>query len=251
MKLNSKLVMLILGAGCFAIIYGCVATRADDAYQRKRAEARQRAAEPMPEAPNLTGVDQEIVRQGKILFNGKAVCFNCHGTNGDIRQVSNPAVLKLNPSPTDLREPSDKTTRQLELIIKYGIPETGMVAMQETLGLRDQDVTFLISYLLALRGQARPLSAIHEELSTASTSAEIVIYKICDDQALGDTSMKDACEHRLQRRHHDILIGRPPDIPTARYAEIQTSCGEKFGNDLDDVTRCYRLEYGITRQRMR
>jgi hypothetical protein len=251
MKQKSRFLLLILAVGCLAMLWGCVATQADETYRQRLEESRKRAAAPIPEAPNLTGVDKETVLRGKVLFNGKAICSGCHGTNGDIKQVSNPSVVKLNPSPTDLREPSDKTTRQLELIIKYGIPGTGMVAMQEKLGLQNQDIIFLISYLLAIRGQARPLNAIYDDLSTGSTGTDLAIYKICDAQALGDSSMREACEHRLQRRYHDLLIGRPPDIPVAQYSEIQTSCPQQFGTDLDGLAGCYRLQYGMTRQRTR
>lgn len=234
--------------GVAVLLSGCVATQADDMYRQRMEESRKRAAAPIPEAPNLTGIDKETVLRGKALFNGKAVCFGCHGTNGDITQGRNPSVSKLNPSPTDLREPSDKTTRQLELIIKYGIPGTAMIAMQEKVRLQDQEVTFLISYLLALRGQARPLHEIYDE--RASTTTDLAIYKICDAQALGDSSMMEACEHRLQRRYHDLLIGRPPDIPVVRYSEIQTDCTQQFGTDLEGLAQCYRLQYRVTRQQM-
>jgi mono/diheme cytochrome c family protein len=230
---------------------GCEATRADDIFRQRLEESRKRAAEPIPEAPNLTGIDKDTVLHGKVLFNGKAVCAGCHGTNGDIKQVSNPGVARLNPSPTDLREPSDKSARQLYLIIKYGIPGTGMVPIQEEAGLQDQEVVSLISYLLALRGQPRPRNAILDDIYTGNTETDLAIYKICDDQALGDTSMRKACEHRLQRRYLDLLIGRPPDIPTAQYSEIQTSCTQQFGADLDGLARCYRQQYGMTRMRQR
>jgi mono/diheme cytochrome c family protein len=251
MKQTGRFLLLIVAVGCLAMLWGCVATRADETYRQRLEESRKRAAEPIPEAPNLTGIDKETVARGKALFNGKAACSACHGINGDIKEVSHPSVAKLNPSPTDLREPSDKTARQLTFIIKYGIPGTGMVAMQEKLELQDQDVFAIISYLLALRGQPRPRLAILEELSTANTEADLAIYKICDAQALGYTSMREACVHRLQRQDHALLIGRPPDIPATRYSEIQMSCGQQFGTDLDGLARCYRLQYGVTRQRTR
>lgn len=201
-----------------------------------------------PVPPGLIGPDPHIQR-GKALFNGKAVCFGCHGSSGDINSVTDPEVTRLNPRPTDLRQPTDKSVRQLFLIIKYGIPGTGMVPIQEAAGLRDSDVRDIIAYLLTLQGQPLTTAEIYTQSFRKAGEADLAIGTICEAEAIGDFEARVYCEDRYSKRYRDLLVGRPADIPTARYQEIQESCKKRFGNDLDFLARCYRLEYGITRQK--
>lgn len=247
MRHKGRLLLLTLAVTSFALLWGCVATRADDLY-RQRLEARKRSLpKPLPEAKHLVGLDEDTVRRGKALFNGKAVCFGCHGTDGDINQVTNPQVAKLNPRPADLRKPSDKSVRQLYFIIKYGIPNTGMVPVQEEARLKNEELTALLSYVLALQGTPLSQEEIFDQLHRRDGEADRAILATCDAQAIGDTDARETCEHRYAKRYLDLLVGRPADIPPARYSEIQTSCKQRFGTDLDGLARCYRLEYGMTR----
>jgi cytochrome c len=207
-------------------------------------------------ADGLYGLDEQFeidthVGRGIMLFNRKAACFVCHGVNGDIKQVTRPDVAQLNPRPADLREPSDKSVRQMYLIIKYGIHETGMVAIQPLTGLRDDEMLPLLSYVLAL--QRRPLS--QEEMFDQSRrrdgDADRAIMAMCAEQAMGDSDAAQACEDQYMKRYRDLVMGRPADIPRDRYAEIQATCKQRFGTNLDDLARCYGLEYGLTRRATR
>ncbi len=244
---HGRFLLFILAAMTVALIGGCSATQADDLY-RQRLEARKRSPpKPLPEAKHLVGLDEETVRRGKALFNGKAVCFGCHGTDGDLTQVKNPQVAKLNPRPANLKEPSDKSVRQLYFIIKYGIPNTGMVPVKEQAGVQEEELLSILSYVLALQGMPLSQDELFDQLHRRDGEADRTILAICDAQAIGDTDAREACEHRYAKRYRDLLVGRPADIPPARYADIQASCKQRFGTDLDGLARCYRLEYGMTR----
>lgn len=90
-----------------------------------------------------------LVQQGKALFNGKAVCFGCHGTNADGVTHVNPDVPRLlDPQPTDLRNPAALrflTDAARYDVIKNGIPGTAMVPFRGM--LYDQQIRELIEYL--------------------------------------------------------------------------------------------------------
>jgi len=235
----------ILASVCLGVVVllsGCVATQADDVYRQRQEEARKRAIQQKP-----VGADEYVLRRGKALFNGKAVCAGCHGADGDINQVNSPQVAKLNPRPTDLRAPSDKSVRQLYLTIKYGISGTGMVPVEEDIGLRDEDMFGLVSYVLSLQGKPLALSEIIDQAHDRDGQADRAINATCAEKEIYSKA-QEMCEHRIRQRYRELLVGRPPDIPTARYAEIQTSCAQQFGTDLDGLARCYRQQYGMTRR---
>jgi cytochrome c553 len=197
----------------------------------------------------VVGLDEQAVERGKVLFNRKAACFVCHGVNGDINQVTRPDVAELNPRPADLREPSDKSVRQMYLIIKYGIQETGMVAIQLLTKLRDDEMLPLLSYVLALQRTSLSQDEMVDQSRRRDGDADRAIMAMCAEQAIGDSGAAQACEDQYMKRYRDLVMGRPADISRARYVEIQTSCKQRFGTDLDALARCYGLEYGMTRQR--
>lgn len=231
------------------LVWGCVATRADDLYRQRQEAARNRlaAAPAIPAVQTVVELDERAIQHGRALYNGKAVCFGCHGSNGDIRSVNSSDVARLNPSPTDLRAPTDKSVRQLYLILRYGIPSTGMVPVQEAAGLRDEDLRDLISYLLTLQGKPLSKVEIFDQAFRRDGEADRAILLTCEAEAIGDFDARALCEHRYAKRYRDLLVGRPADIPTARYREIQSSCKQRFGTVLDELARCHRLEYGVTR----
>lgn len=106
--------------------------------------------------------------RGRGLFNGKGVCFYCHGLDAHPDRLPQLApdtasfVAHLDPKPPHLREPqglkvtSDKERFQL---IREGHVGTGMLP---DVSLSDQDIHDLLAYLATLRspsetkGQSRP-----------------------------------------------------------------------------------------------
>lgn len=201
-----------------------------------------------PSILHAAELDEESVQRGQSLFNGKAVCFGCHGRDGDLTQVDNPLVAKLNPGPANLREPSDKSVRQLYFIIKYGIPNTSMVPVQDQASVQEDELLYILSYVLALQGTPLSQDKLFDQLRRRDGEADRAILAICEAKTIGDSDAMAACEHLYAKRYRDLLVGRPADIPPARYAEIQGSCKKRFGTDLDGLARCYRLEYGMTRR---
>lgn len=71
----------------------------------------------------------EIVAEGKKIFEGKGTCVNCHGKKGD---GAGPAGKVLTPGPRDFTNCKFHKKRkdgELFWIIKNGSPGTGMVSM--------------------------------------------------------------------------------------------------------------------------
>ncbi len=193
-------------------------------------------------------VDPHALPRGQALFHGKGVCFACHGSEGDPSNVTNKDVARLNPRPTDIRTPTDKSVRQLYLVIKYGVPGTGMVALQETQDLRHEDVAHLISYMLSLQGKRLVVEDVVRQMFSPDTETDQAISAMCEADAIGDTDARDYCEDHYAKRYRDLIIGRPADIPVSRYTKIETSCKKSFAKDLDGLALCYRKEFSLTRQ---
>lgn len=97
--------------------------------------------------------------RGRELFNGRGICFYCHGKDGDINQRPqlNPdtmaVIARLNPRPHDLRN-SDvlklKTDEGRFRLIREGHSGTGM--LPDTT-LTNEDIIDILAYLSALRGE--------------------------------------------------------------------------------------------------
>ena len=97
------------------------------------------------------------VERGREIFNGKGVCYYCHGIDGDIgkrpRLEADTAALiaRLNPPPTDLRNPAGlklKSNKERSRAIREGHPGTGMFSDTT---MTDQDLTDTLIYLAFIR----------------------------------------------------------------------------------------------------
>ncbi|MDR4467828.1 MAG: cytochrome c [Nitrospira sp.] len=187
-------------------------------------------------------------QRGKILFNGKALCFECHGQNGDIHTIPNADAGRSDPTPTDLRMPTDKSIRQLYLILKYGIPATDMAPIQDADQLSDADIVDIISYILILQGTRLSPDTISIQRFRRHTETDVVIERMCAEEFIAGSDLDDDCENRYAARYRDLIIGRPPDIPTNRYIQIEARCKRQAKRDLDRLALCYRTEYLALRQ---
>lgn len=94
---------------------------------------------------------------GRSVFNGKGVCYYCHGMDGYRDKLPQLAadtaalIAQLNPQPTDLRNPKSlhlKTDKQRARIIREGHPGTGM--FPDTT-MTDQELADTLAYLAQLR----------------------------------------------------------------------------------------------------
>ena len=117
-------------------------------------------AEPTVSQPS--GKLKGNILRGREIFNGKGVCYYCHGIDGYIdrppRLAADTAALigKLNPLPTDLRNPNIlrlKTNKERSHAIREGHPGTGM--FPDTT-MTDQDLTDTLLYLALIRKDPHP-----------------------------------------------------------------------------------------------
>jgi mono/diheme cytochrome c family protein len=70
----------------------------------------------------------KIVEEGKALYEGKGICFNCHGKSG---KGDGPAGAMLDPGPRDFTNcdfHGKRTDGELFWAVKNGVQGTGMVA---------------------------------------------------------------------------------------------------------------------------
>jgi mono/diheme cytochrome c family protein len=109
-----------------------------------RVPADQRA-----EAKKLTSpvqVTDDVIAEGKKLYEGKGTCFNCHGKSG---KGDGPAGSVLKPAPRDLTNCKFQKNRadgELFWIIKNGSPGTGMIALVPG-ALSEEEAWKVIAYV--------------------------------------------------------------------------------------------------------
>jgi mono/diheme cytochrome c family protein len=264
-QFKEQCIRTLMVVTCVVFLVGCVAPHGDDRHQRKQAEAKKRPSASQPrevkkprhldeqavqpkEVSPAEAAYQQTIQRGNALFNGKGDCSRCHGQNGNIRTVSNTEVSRLHPKPTDLRTPTDKSVRQLYLIIKYGIPATAMAPIQEAARLSDDDVLSIISYVLSLQGTRLSLDTISIQRFRRHTETDVSIKRTCEEEATDDFDRKDDCEARYTKRYLDLIIGRPPDIPATRQIKIEARCKLQANKDIDKLALCYREQYSSLRK---
>lgn len=101
------------------------------------------------EAVRLTSpvnVTEDIIAQGKDLFEGQGTCLNCHGKSG---KGDGPVAKILDPAPSDLTNCAFQKKRsdgELFWVIKNGSPGTGMVSFVP--GIIDEEKAWkIIAYV--------------------------------------------------------------------------------------------------------
>ena len=112
----------------------------------KLAEARA-LTNPLPSSP-------EAIEQGKVLYNGKGTCFNCHGKDGG---GDGPLAAQLNPSPRNFQHHGfwrHRTEGEVFWVIKHGSVGTAMVGFGEQ--LTDKEIWSVIQYIRTLGGEHGP-----------------------------------------------------------------------------------------------
>jgi len=112
----------------------------------KLAEARAMTS-PLPKSP-------ETVAQGKAIYDGKGVCFNCHGKDGD---GNGPLAAQLNPSPRNFLHHGfwrHRTEGEIFWVIKHGSAGTAMVGFGEQ--LTEGEIWALIQYIRNFGGEHGP-----------------------------------------------------------------------------------------------
>lgn len=117
-------------------------------------------------APSSSGksTPQGNAESGRNLFNGKGVCYYCHGVDGRRDKLPQLAadtaalIARLNPPPADLRNSKTlhlKNDKQRTQAVREGHPGTGM--FPDTT-MTNQELADTLAYLALLRkeGAAAP-----------------------------------------------------------------------------------------------
>ena len=108
----------------------------------KMEEARAMTS-PLPKSP-------EIVEQGKVIYEGKGTCANCHGASG---RGDGPGATNLNPPPRVLRAHGfwrHRSEGEIFWVIKYGSPGTGMIPFGGLLS--DEEIWSVMQYERSFAG---------------------------------------------------------------------------------------------------
>jgi mono/diheme cytochrome c family protein len=117
-------------------------------------------AESVPSPPG--GTLKGDVARGREIFNGKGVCYYCHGIDGYLTRTPRlekdtaALIARLNPPPTDLRDPVGlklKTNKERSRAIREGHPGTGM--FPDTT-MTDQNIADTLLYLAVIRKDLNP-----------------------------------------------------------------------------------------------
>ncbi len=110
-------------------------------------------------APSAQAAERGDAERGRAVFNGKGICYYCHGTDGQLSQrpqlseETTKVIARLAPNTPDLRKSKHlrlKNDRERFRAIREGHPGTGM--LPDT-ALTDQEITDTLAYLAALRGR--------------------------------------------------------------------------------------------------
>lgn len=102
---------------------------------------------PLPSSP-------EVVAQGKVLYNGKGTCFNCHGKEGG---GNGPVAAQLDPSPRNFQHHGfwrHRTEGEIFWVIKNGSAGTSMVGFGGQ--LTDEEIWSIIQYERSFAGEHGP-----------------------------------------------------------------------------------------------
>ena len=116
------------------------------------------------QAANRPTADQGDAERGRVVFNGKGVCYYCHGMDGyrdklpQLEADTAALIARLNPPPADLRNSKAlhlKNDKQRTKAVREGHPGTGM--FPDTT-MTNQELADTLAYLALLRkeGAAAP-----------------------------------------------------------------------------------------------
>jgi mono/diheme cytochrome c family protein len=107
---------------------------------------------------------QGDAERGQAIFNGKGICYFCHGVDGrpdqrpELEEETASVVARLSPVAINLRNPKVlrlKSDEERFRAIREGHPGTGMLPDKT---LTDQDLADTLAYLALLRreGDQKP-----------------------------------------------------------------------------------------------
>jgi uncharacterized membrane protein YkoI/mono/diheme cytochrome c family protein len=101
---------------------------------------------PLPPSP-------DVVEKGKVIYEGKGTCVNCHGASG---HGDGPAGAVLNPPPRVFRSHGfwrHRSEGEIFWVIKHGVPGTGMIPFGGL--LTDEEIWTVMHYERSFAGGPR------------------------------------------------------------------------------------------------
>ncbi len=113
-------------------------------------------ADKLEEARSLTSpipYSSETVEQGRIIYEGKGTCVNCHGAHG---RGDGPGSANLNPPPRVFRSHGfwrHRTEGEIFWVIKHGSPGTAMIPFGGM--LTDEEIWTVMQYERSFAGGHR------------------------------------------------------------------------------------------------
>lgn len=90
--------------------------------------------------------DAETIAEGKVIFEGKGICFTCHGLEGN---GEGDGGMALDPGPrnfSDKNFTNCKTEGEMFWVVKNGSPGTGMIPAVITGILTEDEAWKAIAY---------------------------------------------------------------------------------------------------------
>jgi mono/diheme cytochrome c family protein len=96
--------------------------------------------------------DAKSIANGKAIFEGKGICFTCHGMGG---KGDGDAGKALDPSPRNMTNSAwhaAKTDGEMAWVIKNGSPGTGMIAYSPAI-ISEDEVWDVINYERTFKGK--------------------------------------------------------------------------------------------------
>ena len=118
-----------------------------------------------PQEARTAATARGDAERGRAVFNGKGVCYYCHGVDGyrhklpQLEGDTSALIAQLNPQPTDLRNPKVlrlDTDKQRVRAIREGHPGTGMFPDTR---MKDAEVADVLAYLAVLRSGGTSMNA--------------------------------------------------------------------------------------------
>lgn len=112
-----------------------------------------------------TTKDKANSEEGRKIYHGKGLCYQCHGYDGyidrlpEIRPDMREMIDKMNPKPSDFRNPStlkSKSDPDRFDAIKNGHPNTAMFPHKY---LKDSEINDILAYLSILRSEGQSQSS--------------------------------------------------------------------------------------------
>jgi mono/diheme cytochrome c family protein len=152
--------MIMLSTGCLSLLL--LGSPIGFAQEKGQQRGHQRMM--MPRVPadkleearalqNPVPFSQEVLEKGKVIYEGKGTCINCHGASG---HGDGPAAAVMNPPPRAFRSHGfwrHRSEGEIFWVIKHGSPGTAMIPFGGM--LTDEEIWTVIHYERSFAGGPR------------------------------------------------------------------------------------------------